>query len=257
VPQGETDPLQQSSPASSLVNSPEQKTLKTIIGVALHALVVISVVLVFIWLEAMRGGFFGGDDHPFNWHPMLMVLAFGFLESEAIVAFILLPLPHQYQKLVHILFHSFAIVSVGGALLTVSSFHEENNIPDLYSLHSWCGTIVLVAFVVQYVVGFGVFVWPGISPEQRVRFVVYHRAVGITLYLGAMMTIFTGFIEKQTLIQQDPNVDLLGYASIHVNFTALCFPVIAILVCMLLFLRHNSQKTLAATFTNFGTFAKS
>jgi len=238
------EPLQpQPHPARTFVVSPQQQRTERIrIGIALHALVVISVVLVFIWLTAMRGGFFGAKDHPFNWHPMLMVLAFGFLESEAIMAFAMLPFSHKHQKLVHILLHSCAIASITGALSAVFIFHDEHNIADLYSLHSWCGFIVFVAFVLQYVVGFGVYVWPGAGPDKRASFTASHRGVGIAIYLGAIMTMLMGFLEKQTFLQSGSGVNYYEFSALYVNVTALCFPAIAVLVCVLLYRRHTSQR---------------
>jgi hypothetical protein len=59
------------------------------------------------------------------------------------------PFSHHTNKLIHIACHSLSIASVIGGMVAVFRFHNEHQIPNLYSLHSWVGMTTVVIFSLQ------------------------------------------------------------------------------------------------------------
>lgn len=47
---------------------------------------------------------------------------------------------------IHAALHGVGFVSTVVGLVAVFRFHNEHHIPNLYSLHSWLGLLVVVAF---------------------------------------------------------------------------------------------------------------
>ena len=54
-----------------------------------------------------------------------------------------------YTKLVHMSLHVLVMIFATIGLVTVFDFHNANNIPNLYSLHSWIGLSTVCLFFLQ------------------------------------------------------------------------------------------------------------
>lgn len=133
----------------------------------------------------------------FNWHPVLMSIAFAFLTSYAIITYRILPYTHNTNKTVHLVLHSFSISLIILALVAVFTFHNHNNITNLYSLHSWCGLAVVILFLSNYVVAFWHFYFPMPSSESTRRSLVkVHATTGALIFPLSCAVMLLGISEK-------------------------------------------------------------
>lgn len=145
-------------------------------------------------------------DRLFNWHPVLMILAFGIFMSEAVLAYkvpLSASLSRPQRKKVHWISHSLAAVCAVLGLTAAWRSHtlKDPPIPNLYSPHSFLGLAVLLLGLAQFVVGFGSYLWPTTSLEQRQALGPYHRFWGLAVYAAGMAAAATGLQEKATFLQ--------------------------------------------------------
>lgn len=125
-----------------------------------HFLGIVSVIFVFIWAIYFRGGLnfnAANSNHIFNVHPVLMLLSFVFLASEAILAYKTLPGSKAFRKLVHLSLHLAALVLAIVGICAAFKYHNLNSIDNLYSLHSWLGLVTIILFGIQWLIGFVTF----------------------------------------------------------------------------------------------------
>ncbi|KAH9196117.1 hypothetical protein AeNC1_001894 [Aphanomyces euteiches] len=128
------------------------------------------------------------DPRVFNWHPVLMTFGFVLCTSQAILVFETKPFTHRTNKLIHATCHTLTLVSVIIGTVAVFRFHNEHNIRNLYSLHSWLGISTLVLYAMQYMFGFLVYLYPGVGAKLRLQVLPNHIAFGIGLVAIVGMT---------------------------------------------------------------------
>ncbi|KAL6053424.1 Cytochrome b561 domain-containing protein [Balamuthia mandrillaris] len=173
------------------------------------------------WILAHLNGFEkkSESDYPFNFHPLFMVMA--------MLAYAALPTSHRWQKALHALFHTLALISVAGGLSAVFKFHADN----------WIGILASSLFLCQYAAGVAIYLLPFASVPMRRVLLPLHRIAGITVYFLAIIAGCMGVLEKQTFLQS-AGLDKFGRASLYANFVGLCFPLTGGLVGLLLYNRH-------------------
>nr|XP_037849689.1 uncharacterized protein CYB561 isoform X3 [Chlorocebus sabaeus] len=98
-------------------------------------------------------------------------------------------------KVLHGLLHVFALVIALVGLVAVFDYHRKKGYADLYSLHSWCGILVFVLYFVQWLVGFGFFLFPGAPFSLRSRYRPQHIFFGATIFLLSVGTALLGLKE--------------------------------------------------------------
>ena len=76
-------------------------------------------------------GLVGAKRLVFNYHPLLMTLAWLVLTSAAVLAYRVLPLSHSTAKLYHAALHTCTLLLVGLGLAVVIYFHHINRYPHL------------------------------------------------------------------------------------------------------------------------------
>ncbi|XP_051148586.1 probable transmembrane ascorbate ferrireductase 3 [Andrographis paniculata] len=205
---------------------------------AAHVLGVISIVLLLVWLLHYREGI--RLDSPnafriFNVHPFLMFFGFIFMAGEAMMAYKTTARAEKTaQKLGHALIHSIAIALGIVGLHAVFKFHDQLNIPNMYSLHSWIGIATFSIFCLQWLIGLAVFLLPGASAGTRVRAAPWHVSVGRVLLFMAISAALTGLIEKATFLKLRHN----GEGRL-VNFLALAILLFGISVDLSVSLAYN------------------
>lgn len=159
---------------------------------------ILCVILTGVWLGTGWGGFDWMDKRAvFNYHPLFMVLGLVFLYGDAILVYRVF---RNYRKLpikilhgtLHILAFVFAIVG----LRAIFKFHENNNITNMYSLHSWLGIVAVVLFGVQWLVGLIAFLVPQVRQPIRARYLPIHVSFGSLLYLLIIGVCIAGITEK-------------------------------------------------------------
>ncbi|RHY62928.1 hypothetical protein DYB37_007082 [Aphanomyces astaci] len=136
------------------------------------------------------------DGRVFNWHPVLMSFGLLFCSSQAILIFVTKPYSHHVNKMIHVACHTCAIVSVIVGLVAVVRFHNEHDIKNFYSLHSWIGLATLLVFASQYALGFLAFFYPGVQVKLRMLLVPYHIGLGVGIVALVGITTVAGVMEK-------------------------------------------------------------
>ncbi|XP_017307297.1 lysosomal membrane ascorbate-dependent ferrireductase CYB561A3 [Ictalurus punctatus] len=161
---------------------------------------VVCVVLVVHWNVAYRGGFsWDGKITQFNWHPVLMVVGLVVLYGNAAVVY-RVPLTWTQDKLPWKILHAclllLALIFTIVGLCAVFDYHNTNNTPNLYSLHSWVGIFTSALFAAQWVAGFGAFLIPCSPLPLRAFIKPTHVWMGAILLVLSVVSCISGINEK-------------------------------------------------------------
>ena len=191
------------------------------------------------------GGVSWSDGQPqkvFNWHPVLMILAFSFMTVSSLSfrskwmniwimgkdsgCGFLQPQQQQQQrqakKFFHIVSWTVVVLCGGIAIMAVVKSHNDpvtGYIANLYSMHSWCGCAVMGIYVLQFMVGMSFFsgmnlkLWRGSifgfmsAPIFKSRVMSIHKFMGSFIYLATGATILMGIQEKEGFMKCSYEVD--------------------------------------------------
>ncbi|CAI9092210.1 OLC1v1027397C1 [Oldenlandia corymbosa var. corymbosa] len=184
---------------------------------------VAALILVLIWCISFRGGLAWESTNKsliFNIHPVLMLLGLIIMGGEAIISYKSLPLKKDVKKLIHLILHALALILGIIGIYTAFKFHNESNIANLYSLHSWLGIGIIVLYGIQWIYGFLVFFYPGGTSHIRREVLPWHVIFGIFIYLLAVGNAALGFLEKLTFLENS-GLAKYGAEAFLVNFTAI------------------------------------
>lgn len=161
---------------------------------------ILCVVFVSYWNAVWRGGFaWDGSGKQFNWHPVLMVTGLVALYGNAAVVY-RVPLTWGQNKTPWKLLHAgmlllALILSILG-LCAVFDNHNAQNIPNVYSLHSWVGISTVILFASQWVVGFTAFLLPCSPLEFRKLIKPTHVWMGAIILVLSTVSCISGINEK-------------------------------------------------------------
>ncbi|XP_023253362.1 cytochrome b ascorbate-dependent protein 3-like isoform X3 [Seriola lalandi dorsalis] len=158
------------------------------------------VVCVCVWNSQWRGGFaWDGKARQFNWHPVLMVTGLVVVYGIGAVLY-RIPLTWGQNKLPWKLLHAalmlIALVLSIVGLCAVFDFHNANNIPNLYSLHSWIGIAATALFAIQWVVGVAGFLLPCSPISLRKLLKPVHVWMGGSILWLSIAACISGINEK-------------------------------------------------------------
>ncbi|KAG9457337.1 hypothetical protein H6P81_001845 [Aristolochia fimbriata] len=186
-----------------------------------HLFGVVAAILMLVWLLHFREGIDLDSDLPdrvFNVHPFLMYLGFIFLAGEAMIAYKMVKAERKIQKMVHMLLHLIALVLGIVGVYAAFKFHDESQIPDMYSLHSWLGLVTIVLFGLQWLFGFVAFWYPRAASGTRDRVAPWHIFLGVLIFLTAICTAETGLVQKSAFLQlsQGPEARLLNFTGLFI-----------------------------------------
>ena len=181
----------------------------------------IAIILVSVWVsnESMGGGGVswseGDAKRVFNWHPVLMIVAYSIMNVAALIFRVSGTSSYQTSnrgisdrgiiKAIHgyVWVACFLIGSVG--MLAVIKSHNDavsGYIANLYSLHSWVGVLVMTLYTLQLLVG--IFAFGGLSGSSRLAvpsLMEIHKYTGTVLHMLITATILLGIQEKEGFIQ--------------------------------------------------------
>ncbi|KAJ9554040.1 hypothetical protein OSB04_018085 [Centaurea solstitialis] len=158
-------------------------------------------------------------------HPFLMFFGFIFLSGEAMMAYKSVPGDWVTKKFIHGFLNLSALVLGIVGIHATFKFHDKANIVDMYSLHSWIGIGTFCFFILQWLFGFSLFVFPKASPVTRARLAPWHVCGGRTLLYMAICAAETGLMQKFTFMQLTNNRE-----SYLINFLALAILLFGITV---------------------------
>ncbi|KTG06470.1 hypothetical protein cypCar_00026691 [Cyprinus carpio] len=154
-----------------------------------------------LWSGTWRGGFaWDGSFLQFNWHPVLMVTSLVVLYGNAIVLYrVPLTWSRWWCKRAHagLLFVAMVLSVLG--VCAAFDFHTANNIPHLYSLHSWTGISTVALFTLQWFVGLCAFLLPWTPLAFRALLKPLHIWMGIAIFILSLITSLSGINEKLLL----------------------------------------------------------
>ncbi|KXZ47371.1 hypothetical protein GPECTOR_36g92 [Gonium pectorale] len=195
----------------------------------------------------------------FNWHPVLMTLAFAVLMAEGLLAYQspLLPgLTREVRKRVHWGCHSAALLCAGLGLLAALQSHRLKRpvpMPDWYSPHSFLGLTALAAVAAQFFLGAYAYLWPRLGLPQRLALGPVHRFVGMTAWVAGLAAVATGVQEKLTFLQLGRKMagpDLYGPA---VRVPAAVLPLLVALAALVLYHQAPPAARLAGAAASDGS----
>ncbi|CAN1158823.1 Transmembrane ascorbate ferrireductase 1 [Linum perenne] len=191
---------------------------------AAHLIGVAASVMVLVWCVHFRGGLAWEDANKnliFNIHPVLMLIGLIVIGGEAIISYKSLPLKKEAKKLAHLILHGVALVLGIIGIYTAFKFHNESGFPNMYSLHSWLGIIVISLYAIQWIYGLIVYFYPGGSNNLRKSSIPWHALLGMFVFVLAIGTASIGFLEKLTFLENGIKLPKYGSEALLVNFTAL------------------------------------
>ncbi|XP_076025937.1 plasma membrane ascorbate-dependent reductase CYBRD1 [Genypterus blacodes] len=158
------------------------------------------ITLVLVWVLHFKEGLdWEGGPAEFNWHPVLVVCGFIFLQGFAIIVY-RLPWTWRCSKLVMKFAHAglnlLAFIFAVIAMVAVFDFHNAAKIPNMYSLHSWLGLAAVILYALQFVVGVGMYLIPVTPPSWRGMFMPIHVYSGLLLFGSVIAVALMGITEK-------------------------------------------------------------
>nr|CAB3499210.1 unnamed protein product [Digitaria exilis] len=186
-----------------------------------RALAVSAAVLVLLWCVHFRGGLSLGSPTNkgliFNVHPVLMLIGFIVLGSEAIMSYKILPWSHDTNKMVHMLLHSVALFLGSVGIYAAFKFHNESGVDNLYSLHSWVGLGTISLYVATWHYNLLLPWCFANSPAQNASMA---RSLWACRLRAGTARSRVGFLEKLTFLQAS-GLGRYSSEALLVNFTAL------------------------------------
>ncbi|KAE8299319.1 Cytochrome b reductase 1 [Larimichthys crocea] len=160
----------------------------------------VSIIFVLVWVLHYRDGLaWDGGSAEFNWHPVLIVIGFIFLQGTAIIVY-RLPWTWQCSKLtmkfIHAGLNLLALILAVISLVAVFDFHNAASIPNMYSLHSWLGLVAVILYCLQLVLGVGMYLIPITPVSWRAAFMPLHVYGGLLLFASVIAVALMGITEK-------------------------------------------------------------
>ncbi|KAJ0546862.1 putative ascorbate ferrireductase (transmembrane) [Helianthus annuus] len=209
------------------------------ITVAAHMFGILANILMLIWLLHYREGIELDSSNPyrvFNVHPFLMFFGFIFLVGEAMMAYKTVAAQRPVPKFVHLFLHLCALVLGIVGFHATFKFHDMVNLLDMYSLHSWIGMGTFCLFILQWLFGFSLFVFPKASVPTRASLSHWHVSGGRMLLYMAICAALTGLMQKFTFMQLKNNRE-----SYLINFLGLAILLFGITVDLSVSLGHYTS----------------
>ncbi|KAM4531783.1 transmembrane ascorbate-dependent reductase CYB561 [Odontesthes bonariensis] len=202
---------------------------------ASQVLGLLVVVLTGVWMGHYRGGFaWDGSTMEFNLHPLCMVLGLVFLQGDAILVYrVFRNEAKRNVKLLHGIIHLLTLIISIIGIVAVFDFHRAAKIPDMYSLHSWCGMATFVLFCLQWVMGLLFFLFPVASLWLRAMYLPIHVFCGLTLLVMAIGTSLLGITEK-LLFSIMPTYSKFAPEGVLANILGILLVLFGALVCYLI-----------------------
>lgn len=160
---------------------------------------ILAVVLVIVWGgSSYLGGYaWDGSGKQFNWHPVFMILGMVYFLGNSMIIYRVFSTANKLAvKIVHTVLHGGSMVFIILALIAVFEFHNHNNIPNLYSLHSWVGIATVVMFFLQFLIGFLAYLLPFLPQEYRALMMPAHRFMGSLIFILVIVAVISGINEK-------------------------------------------------------------
>ncbi|KAJ8255413.1 hypothetical protein GJAV_G00204600 [Gymnothorax javanicus] len=204
----------------------------------------ISVVFVLRWVLYFKEGLaWDGGLAEFNWHPVLIVTGFIFIQGIAILVY-RLPWTWKCSKLMVKIIHGglniLAFVFAAISLVAVFDFHNAAEIPNMYSLHSWMGLAVVILHGLQIVLGLCVYLLPIAPGYLRALLMPVHVYSGLLIFTTVIATALMGITEKLIFGLKNPKYKDSPPEAVFVNVLGVLITIFGALVIWIV--THPSWK---------------
>ena len=174
----------------------------SLVSILLRGVQIAIVALIIVWVVLLGGLRFTptpkGDGNDtgllFNWHPLLMTLAFIVCMGEAVLAYkapVLRLSDRPARKTWHVTMHTAAFVLGSLGIVAAIQSHNlkrPNPVPNFYSTHSFLGLLVCSMLVLQASLGMMAFVAPRWSVQTRQEFRPVHGFAGLFILITGIGT---------------------------------------------------------------------
>ncbi|XP_062550114.1 transmembrane ascorbate-dependent reductase CYB561-like [Armigeres subalbatus] len=206
-----------------------------------------SITMTGYWILMYRSGvaWSSQPDIQFNWHSLLMTIGLIYLYGNSILVYRgFRSIRKQSLKLTHAAIHALALVCA--AIAQVAVYESKDNMtppkPHMFTLHSWLGMAAMVLFGVQYLVGFVVYLFPGVRASWRSTLMPGHIFCGVLGFVLAIIAALGGFLEKA--IFKIPNYASLPPEAVLVNLIGMVITIYGVLVVYLVTKPEYKRKAL-------------
>jgi len=197
----------------------------------------LALVLVIVWLCSEDGGGIdvressGVTAGYFNWHPLMMCVAFLGLMTPASSAFEVLSVisPRPINKNVYAILQTMAIISITAGYCVIWDCHTVLSDTGLAnSSHSIVGYITIALVGVTYLMGFVLYVlkWGG---SLRGTLKPLHKRLGYVSWMMGFVALLMGLSEKAsgatgaTQVLTQVIVGLVVFTAVFVSFAIVKF----------------------------------
>ncbi|MCO5603779.1 hypothetical protein L7F22_057931 [Adiantum nelumboides] len=165
-------------------------------------------------------------------HPVLMVVGYIVLTSEAILVFRGVHGTKSYKKAVHLTVQGFAFLMAVLGIWAALRFHNAKGIDNFYSLHSWFGITTVFLFGLQWICAYAIYWYPGAAGKTRASILPWHGFMGLFIYCMALITAETGLLEKLTFLMVNKVIGRFSLEAMFVNSIGLLLIVYGALVIL-------------------------
>lgn len=206
----------------------------------------LAILLVISWTTYYLGGLgWGNPNTRFNWHPLLMVIGFVYLYGNSILIYrILREEPKPKLKLIHGGINALAFLLAIIGQIAVFSFHNEKNIPNLYSLHSWIGLGTMILFGGQLVGGAVAFLYPKTPSHIRSMVLPLHVFGGTAMFALVVIACVSGITEKAIFKLQPGGYGQLPSEAYVLNFVGITIVLFGLIVGYMVTLPDYKRRPL-------------
>ncbi|XKL59428.1 hypothetical protein PGB90_000444 [Kerria lacca] len=190
----------------------------------------LSIVFMFYWCISYAGGLGFSAMPLFQWHPLLMSIGLIFLMGNGILVFRILRNTHKYTlKLLHAAINASALVLTLLAALAVLVFHNQLNIPNFYSIHSWIGCTTILIFIFQACISIFSFLLNGVSDNFKATLLPYHVYFGHCIFVLGICSAISG-INAKAIFQLRDKYQKFDAEGLILNITGVLFVIFGAVV---------------------------
>jgi len=178
------------------------------IAVVFFIITFVPTVLFILWVYSIPDvdghpaygfAFSWGDSQwkTWNWHPFLMMLAFGSLLPQAVNIYRMVPfISRKAQRTLHFAIQSAIVVFSTTSIVVIFRFKKHAGMENLYTTHALWGFSLYVLFLIQYGVGFAVYWWPRRDELYQRALRPYHAIFGLSVFTGFFGSLMSGLAQR-------------------------------------------------------------
>eukprot|EP01084_Bolivina_argentea_P116922 207676_1 len=193
---------------------------------------VLAFTFILAWLLSDTGGGFGhrhdyfvGEGIKyFNWHPLMMSLAFVLCMPLAIASFELYPCRRIVNKYIHFILNSCAVISATAGLVIIIDIHKYLHNPGALgqSVHGLCGYVTITILGISYFAGLFMYIFK-LGGSLRGTLKPLHKRFGFYTMIFGLATVCMGIVSHTKDHEPAKNIITMQFAAILIGFVMFGF----------------------------------